>query len=269
MLKQSKLIIYHGKEFLVPERFFIDYKESIVFTTGHCEVFVKSQPQFEYEEGETFAIGLLPNLQIETRLNLQGMTRRLNALPVKDQDDDDFSYFVTREFGKAPVKEDDELMLRIHDDVIAFPQDVIGRFNFITFDEDYTIRLHESKPFYKSGRWDSTDLQLRWGKMESPVSDVSLLVSTYHNINWLVDQAKSINIEFKQPKLVHHEHPVELLEHNVIQFYKNGKKVKSGTKTDSKVEETVANEIMAKFDDLFASAGKFFEEAAKFFKSSK
>nr|DAI07050.1 MAG TPA: hypothetical protein [Caudoviricetes sp.] len=261
MLKQSKLIIYHGKEFLVPERFFIDYKESIVFTTGHCEVFVKSQPQFEYEEGETYAIGLLPNLQIETRLNLQGMTRRLNALPVKDQDDDDFSYFVTREFGKAPVKEDDELMLKIHDDVIAFPQDVIGRFNFITFDEDYTIRLHETKPFYKSGRWDSTNIQLRWGKLENLLTDVSLLASTYHNINWLVDQAKSINIELKQP--------IWFIEHNVIQFYKNGKKVKSGTKTDSKVEETVANEIMAKFDDLIASAGKLFEEASKFFRPSK
>ena len=266
MLKQHKAIIYHGKEFLVPERFFIDYKESIVFTAGHCEVFVKSQLKFEYEEGETYAIGLLPILSADAHINLQKMTRRLNALPVKEQDDDDFSYFVTREFGKAPVEEDDELMLKIHDDVIVLPQDVIGRFDFITFDEDHTVRLHKSKPFYITGRWDSTNLQLRWGKMETPVSDVSLLVSTVHNINWLVDQAKSINIELKQPKLVHYEHRVGLLEHNVIQFYKNGK---GGEKAGAKSEETVANEIMAKFDDLFASAGKFFEEASKFFKSSK
>lgn len=265
-MKEVKAIIYHGEVFLVPERFFVDYKESIVFTAGHCEVFVKTQPQFEYEEGETYAIGVLPNMRSETRLNLQKMTRRLNALPVKEKDDDDFSYFVTREFGKPPVKEDDDLALKIYNDVIILPQEAIGRFNFITFDEDHTIRLHKSKPFYKGGRWDSTHIQLRWGKMESPLSDVSLLASTYHNINWLVDQAKSINIELKQPKLVHYEHRVGLLERNVIQFYKNGK---GSSKSDNKAEETVANEIMAKFDDLFASAGKLFEEASKFFKSSK
>lgn len=166
-------------------------------------------------------------------------------------------------------KEEDVLALKIYNDVIILPQEAIGRFNFITFDEDHTIRLHKSKPFYKSGRWDSTHIQLRWGKLESPLSDVSLLVSTYHNINWLVDQVKSINIELKQPKLVHYEHRVGFLEHNVIQFYKNGKKVKSDAKANSKAEETVANDIMAKFDDLFASAGKLFEEAAKFFRPSK
>jgi hypothetical protein len=32
-MKEVKAIIYHGEVFLVPERFFIDYKESIVFTT--------------------------------------------------------------------------------------------------------------------------------------------------------------------------------------------------------------------------------------------
>lgn len=240
MVKQSKAIIYHGKEFLVPERFFIDYKESIVFTAGHCEVFVKSQPQFEYEEGETYAIGLLSNLRTETRLNLQSMTRRLNALPVKDQDDEDFSYFTTREFGKAPVEEDEVVALKIYNDVIILPQNAIGNFYFITFDEDHTIRLHKSKPFYTNGRWDSTAIQLRWGKLKSTLSDVSLLVSTAHNINFLVDEAKLIGIEYKSPKLVHYDHRVELLDRNVIQMYKKGKKVKSGGKTDED-EKSTAN----------------------------
>lgn len=187
MLKQHKAIIYHGKEFLVPERFFIDYKESIVFTAGHCEVFVKSQPKFEYEEGETYAIGLLPILSTDAHINLQKMTRRLNALPVKEQDDDDFSYFVTREFGKAPVEEDafakfetsyiraddkaepafidsEVILLPVSDDyIIELDLALLAKFNYLTVDntKDQAVRLHKGLPAFDGARWDSFTEQLK------------------------------------------------------------------------------------------------------------
>jgi hypothetical protein len=35
------------------------------------------------------------------------------------------------------------------------------------------------------------------------------------------------------------------------------------------MKKSTANEIMVKFDELFASAGKLFEEVSKFFRPSK